>query len=126
MLAEPALGQHRSDHEQCRIEDRQRNGVFDNKRSYRIGDHIEEVVRIERQIREKKQDMVRNIVVQVGHHHRTITIAAMMASIPIEERIREESSSVAPSSLALMSLRYEELWNNFWKMLQGTARPPHP
>ena len=70
--------------------------------------------------------MVRNIVVQVGRHHRHDRVAAMMASIPIEERIREESSSVTPSSLALMSLRYAELWNNFWKMLQGTARPPHP
>ena len=70
MLTEPAPGQHGSGYEQRRIEDRQRNGVFDNKRSYRIGNYIEEVVRIKRQIREKEQDMVRNIVVQVGHHHR--------------------------------------------------------
>ena len=70
MLTELAPGQHDPNYEQCCIEDCQRNGVFDNKRPYRIGDHIEEVVRIERQIREKEQDMVRNIVVQVGHHHR--------------------------------------------------------
>lgn len=30
------------------------------------------------------------------------------------------------NKVALMSLRYAELWNSFWKMRQGTARPPNP
>ncbi len=53
MPVEATLSQHGSDHEQRCVEDRQNNRIFNDQRLNGIGDHIEEVVGIECQIREK-------------------------------------------------------------------------
>lgn len=70
--------------------------------------------------------MVRNIVVQVGHHHRHDHDRSDDGKYPHRRAHPGREQQRNPKRLALMSLRYAELWNNFWKMLQGTARPPHP